>query len=80
MTMCDTYDEPGCTLLAWREKALRVERSNGECVWIPRSVVHDDSEVFAPSCRGSVIEEPFMGEPPATLVVYLWWAEKQGWI
>lgn len=76
----ETYDEPGCTLLAWREKAIKVERANGETVWIPRSVVDDDSEVYAPDIGPDTIEEPFISDEPGTLVVALWWAEKQGWL
>jgi hypothetical protein len=33
--------------------------------WIPKSVIHDDSEVFEADTEGSVI-------------VHRWWAEKEG--
>lgn len=35
--------------------------------WVPRSVVHDDSEVWK------------AGQPEGELVVNEWWAEKRGW-
>lgn len=38
---------------------------DGEGLWIPQSVVHDDSEVWKKGDEG-------------TLVLHLWWAEKNG--
>jgi hypothetical protein len=35
-------------------------------VWIPRSVIHDDSECYEDGDDGKVVVES-------------WWAEKQGW-
>jgi len=46
------------------EKALLVE-IEGEEVWVPKSVVHDDSEVYAEDDQG-------------TLVVKRWWAREKG--
>lgn len=46
------------------ERAIRVI-IRGRPVWIPQSVVTDDSEVYAVGHRG-------------TLVVQGWWAEKEG--
>lgn len=47
------------------EKALLVELETGEERWVPKSVVHDDSEVYEEGGEG-------------TLVVQEWWAEKEG--
>lgn len=44
--------------------ALLVEL-DGEEVWIPKSVIDDDSEVYRVGDEG-------------TLVVHEWWAEKEG--
>lgn len=45
------------------DKALLVELDTGDSVWIPKSQLHDDSEVY---------EEGHEGE----VVVNAWWAEK----
>lgn len=45
-------------------KALLVE-VEGEEKWVPKSLIHDDSEVYREGDAG-------------TLVVPLWWAEKEG--
>ena len=49
------------------EMALRIELESGDLVWIPRSIIHDDSEVFDD-------EDNAEGE----VVVKTWWAEKEG--
>lgn len=36
-------------------------------LWVPKSVLHDDSEVYAPGTSGK-------------LVVSAWWAEEQGYL
>ncbi len=46
-------------------KALRFEPEEGEPFWVPKSVIHDDSEVWE-------------GDQKGTLVVKLWWAEANG--
>ena len=48
------------------DKALLVNSEYGE-LWIPKSQIHDDSEVY---------EDGDDGE----LVVNLWFAEKEGWV
>lgn len=48
-----------------REKALRVALDTGEIVWIPKSMIHDDSEVYEEGHEGDV-------------VVARWWAEQEG--
>jgi hypothetical protein len=46
------------------EKALLIRIDDKE-IWVPKSVIHDDSEVFdmGDNCEG-------------TVVVHRWWAEK----
>lgn len=48
------------------DRALQILDDEGESFWIPKSVVHEDSEVF---------EEDDVG----TLVVKKWFAEREGW-
>lgn len=55
------------------EKGLLVDlidagATDDEPVWIPKSAVHDDSEVYDE-------DENSVGE----LIVKHWWAEKEGW-
>ena len=45
-------------------KAIRVALETGEDIWIPKSLVHDDSEVWKEGQEGDV-------------VVAEWWAEKE---
>lgn len=47
------------------DKAILVKLETGEEKWIPKSVVHDDSEVYEKGGEGK-------------LVVQGWWAEAQG--
>lgn len=49
------------------DKAILVAVA-GEEIWIPKSVVHDDSEVYSTDEDGR----------EGTLRVKLWWAEKNG--
>lgn len=49
------------------EKALLVEFSNGDEKWIPKSVIHEDSEVFNNTDNDE-------GE----LVIKTWWADQEG--
>jgi hypothetical protein len=51
--------------VAETERAIRCRLETGDEVWIPKSVVHDDSEVYALDHSGK-------------LVVAGWWAEKEG--
>jgi hypothetical protein len=53
------------TVEAESEKAILVE-IEGEKVWVPKSQISDDSEVYSKASGG--------GE----LVVTRWWAEKKG--
>lgn len=53
-------------IIATTDKAIRVELDTTHTLWVPESVIHDDSEVFK-GCDGA-----------GDLVVKAWWAEKQG--
>ena len=61
-----TYEHPvECT--GESEKAIRVSVSmKGIQFWVPKSVLHEDSEVYALEHTGK-------------LVVKTWFAEKEGW-
>lgn len=45
--------------------AILVKLETGESKWLPKSQMHDDSEVWKPEQSGDV-------------VVKRWWAEKEG--
>lgn len=50
------------------DKALFVHIDDGdEEVWVPKSCIHDDSEVYAADSE------------PGELVVVEWFARKEGW-
>ncbi len=74
MTRTDEADDDGgfaiegATAVHATDKALRVELPEpyDPDQWIPRSVVHDDSEVFEAGHEGK-------------LVVLRWWARRQEW-
>jgi hypothetical protein len=56
----------GCTAVRATAKALLVSVPDlGDDIWIPKSVIHDDSEVY---------DEGHEGE----LVLAEWWARKEG--
>ncbi len=46
---------------------LKIQPKEGPSFWIPKTVVHDDSEVYKDGDSG-------------TLVVKDWFAEKRGWV
>lgn len=72
MSAPGTFRLRGASILRATDKALLVEAEDlDEEVWVPRSVVHDDSEVW------DYDDEDARG--PGDLVVKEWWAEKQGW-
>ena len=54
---------PNCRVVTATEKALLVE------IWVPKSVIHDDSEVFDDDENAE-----------GMLVLEDWWAEKSGLI
>lgn len=47
------------------ERALQVVLSSGRTLWVPKSVIHDDSEVFETGHSGK-------------LVLKMWFALKEG--
>jgi hypothetical protein len=47
------------------DKAILVDLDSGEEVWVPKSCLHDDSEVYEEGHAGNV-------------VVKEWWALKEG--
>jgi len=49
------------------DRALLVRLEDGEEKWVPKSVIHDDSEVFNASTQ------------EGKLVLEAWFAEKEGW-
>ena len=53
-------------LVGSSELALQIKLDTGETTWIPRSVIHDDSELYD--------DDNNEGE----VVVKTWWAEKEG--
>lgn len=46
--------------------ALKVKMDDDRALWVPKSVIHDDSEVYEVGGEG-------------TLVVFQWFADKEGW-
>lgn len=48
------------------ERALLILFEDGREVWLPKSAIHDDSEVFEAEHEG-------------TLHVFEWFVEKNGW-
>jgi hypothetical protein len=62
----DKHEIDDCKAVGSTDKALRVETPDHGNVWVPKSVIHDDSEVYDEGHEGR-------------LVVRAWWAEKQGW-
>ena len=67
--MVDEEEPFRCQARCTREtdRALLCVLETGEEKWIPKSVVHDDSEVFDAE-----------GNAQGELVVKQWWAEKEG--
>lgn len=61
----DPVDLGKVKVLSESAKAIQVEREDGSTLWVPKSVLHDDSEVFEADQDGK-------------LVVLEWFAEKEG--
>lgn len=57
-------DFPEASCLKETPKAILVNRGKGD-LWVPKSVIHDDSEVYEEGHEG-------------TLIVKRWWAEEKG--
>jgi hypothetical protein len=65
MSSDDTASFDVATVEAESDKAILVE-IEGEKVWVPKSVIDDDSEVYSKKSGGGA------------LIVTRWWAEKAG--
>lgn len=63
--MARTVEFEGCEAVAETDLAICVEGIQDDDIWIPKSQVHDDSEVYKKGHEG-------------TLVVMEWFAEKEG--
>lgn len=44
------------------DKAIRVRFVNGRCVWVPKSAIHDDSEVYQMDDFGKLVIVPWFAE------------------
>lgn len=56
-------------LLNSTDKAVLVELESGDELWVPNSVIHDDSEIYVGVQQGEVGE----------LYVHDWWARTKGY-
>lgn len=67
VTSDETVTMPGCHALheSSTKLALLIQLATGHRVWVPQSVIHDDSEVYQAGHKGK-------------LVVKAWWANKNG--
>lgn len=69
--MFNEYDEKNvesdapCEGVRETQKAVLVRLDDGSEHWVPKSQIHEDSEVYASGTDG-------------TLIVSRWWAEKEG--
>ena len=65
----DCYDEPDCICIIESKRAILVLRKSQPTdrreLWVPKEVLHEDSEVYKEGDEGK-------------LVVETWWAEKKG--
>jgi hypothetical protein len=64
----DAYSLGQGKVLRETDKAILFENIDDEQLWVPKSVIHDDSEVWADA------DDKREGE----LIVKQWWAEKNG--
>jgi hypothetical protein len=62
----ETFEIEAEGVKAETDKALLVRLETGDEVWVPKSVIHDDSEVFDTE------------NAAGTLVVASWWAKNRG--
>lgn len=59
------WRQSGVKCIQERGKAIQVRLQDGDEQWFPKSVLHDDSEVYELGHEG-------------TIVVQVWFAEKEG--
>jgi hypothetical protein len=64
-----TFRIEDCRVIGATDKALRVKSDffDSGVEWIPKSQIHDDSEVYKEGTDG-------------TLIVTAWFAEQRGWV
>ncbi len=62
-------DFPNTVVRGESEKALKVELDSGEHIWVPKSLIADESEVNS--------DEEGEGNE-GTLIIPEWWAEDKG--
>lgn len=68
----DVFGIADAEVLAETDRAILVQSPElEENIWVPKSVIHDDSEVYEKSIEGG---------GPALLIVKFWFAEKEGWV
>jgi len=69
----DFFDIPDALVIKDTPQAILVEAPGffDDPVWVPKSQVHEDSEVW---------EDSDEGRGPGTLYVTTWFAEKEGWM
>lgn len=65
------YEAHGARVVDESKDAIRVSFDGQAPVWVPKSVVDDDSEVWSLKNGGP-------GTLAVTLAVHDWWAEKTG--
>ena len=67
----DQFELDDCEVIEETDRAILVDCPDfDEPMWVPKSVIQDDSEVWELSLDGS---------GPGVLVVRYKWADKQGW-
>ena len=62
----ESVDMGKALIISETNSAILAKLESKEEIWIPKSVVHDDSEVSSLDDEG-------------VLIVKHWWAEKNGW-
>lgn len=67
--MAEGYELGEGIVLRTTEAAVLVEVENEE-IWIPKSLLHEDSE----------IDEDSEPDQEGSVVVPLWWAEQEGYV
>jgi len=71
----DTFGLEDCEIVAETDLAVLVvspdleDLTDDGKLWIPKSAIHEDSEVFAKGDAGG----------PGIFIMKMWFAEKQGW-
>lgn len=64
----ETHVFPEAKVIAETDRAVKVVDQEGVEFWCPKSVIHDDSEVWK------------MGGETGKFIVHGWWAKKNGYV